>query len=475
MLMSYVGATKSILYGPILRNIGVGLRTVREPMLLAGVASLWLFFLLLRRIAGDRAALIGCALLAFDSLYLLTTCFDWGPVALQHLLLIAATLALVRFFQEHRNRDLALASFLFGLALWDKALAVWMISGLAVGGILTFPRQILGAITLRRAVIAVVALSLGALPLIVYNVDSHGGTLTGNFQRNTADVAGKGLFLIRSFSGDGLFGWMTADDWQTPQPHQPAGAIETTSAGISAFFGHPRHSLFFYGFVLALLLTPLGGRMTMRLVLLALIALIVAWIQMAINQNTGGSIHHTILLWPLPQFIVAISFSAASYRLGRAGIPAVACLTAALTLSGALVMNEYFAQMLRYGGAKAWTDAIFPLSRYMKDDPAHWAFALDWGIADQLRLLHRGRLHIAVGTDQVSKPAITAEDRPYLDQMVGTPGNLFIAHTPDFEFFPGNSAKLTQYAAASGYRREVLAVIPDSNGRNVYEVYKFVK
>jgi len=138
-------------------------------------------------------------------------------------------------------------------------------------------------------------------------------------------------------------------------------------------------------------------------------------------------------------------------------------------------MNEYFVQMLRYGGAKPWTDAIFTLSRYLKDDPAHWAFALDWGIADQLRLLHRGRLHIGVGTDQVSKPAIAAEDRPYLDQMVGTPGNLFIAHTPDFEFFPGNSAKLTQYAAVAGYRREVLAVIPDSNGRNVYEVYRFVK
>ena len=68
-------------------------------MLLAGVASVWLFFRLLDRIAGRRAAIIGCTLLAVDSTYLLTVCFDWGPVALQHLLLVAGLLLLVRFYQ----------------------------------------------------------------------------------------------------------------------------------------------------------------------------------------------------------------------------------------------------------------------------------------------------------------------------------------------------------------------------------------
>src|SRR5262249_48478026 len=62
MLMSYVGALKSWIYGPILKAFGISLRTLRQPMLLAGAVSIWLFFLLLRRIAGNRAALIGCAL-----------------------------------------------------------------------------------------------------------------------------------------------------------------------------------------------------------------------------------------------------------------------------------------------------------------------------------------------------------------------------------------------------------------------------
>src|ERR1019366_7707405 len=83
MLMNYLGTLKSWIYRPIFQRFGAGVWAMRVPMLLAGAASVWLFYLLLRRVAGQRAALFGCGLLATDSLYLLTTCLDWGPVALQ--------------------------------------------------------------------------------------------------------------------------------------------------------------------------------------------------------------------------------------------------------------------------------------------------------------------------------------------------------------------------------------------------------
>src|SRR5205807_4671652 len=109
---------------------GTGLYPLRVPMLLAGTISIWLFFLLLRRIAGDCAALVGCSLLAVDASYLMTSCFDWGPEALQHLLLVGGALLLVIFYQTKRLWPLAGGFFLFGVALWDKALALWMLSGM---------------------------------------------------------------------------------------------------------------------------------------------------------------------------------------------------------------------------------------------------------------------------------------------------------------------------------------------------------
>ncbi len=78
MLMSYLGTLKSWIYRPIFQLFGTGVSAMRVPMLIAGAASIWFFYLLLRRVAGVRAALFGCGLLAADSLYLLTTCFlNW--------------------------------------------------------------------------------------------------------------------------------------------------------------------------------------------------------------------------------------------------------------------------------------------------------------------------------------------------------------------------------------------------------------
>jgi hypothetical protein len=475
MLMTYLGALKSWIYGPVLKMFGISLRTLRQPMLLAGAASIWLFFLLLRRIAGNRAATIGCTLLAVDSLYLLTSTFDWGPVALQHLLLVAGVLLVVQFHQERRELALAAGCFLLGLALWDKALAVWILSGLALGGILTFPRQVLADVTPRRAAIAAAAFLLGALPLLIYNSGNHWGTFHGNFQPAPQDLGGKALFLARSSSGAGLFGWMTAEAWETPHPRPARTTLERAGAALSALAGHPRNSLLGYAFVLALLLAPLAGWTSVRMILWALIAMAVAWIQMAINQNTGGSIHHTILLWPLPQAIIAISFSGAARRLGRADIPALAVVMAALTLSSVLVMNEYFVLMFRNGGAQAWNDGILNLSRYLKPvSPDNYLFALDWGIIDPLRLLNRGKLRLA-SVDPIYNPAMTPGDAAMVRQMISEPGNLFIGHTTEFEVFKGNQQRLLKFAADEGYTRAVIVLVPDSRGRNVYEVYSFQK
>ena len=170
MLMSYLGALKCWIYGPILRNLGSDLWTLRIPMLLAGTGSILLFFVLLRRISGrPRRPDWMRASWPTDATYLFTATFDWGPVALQHLLMIGGAAALVRFFQEGRNRSLGYAAFLFGLALFDKALAVWTLSGIAVAGLLIFPREIVRAITVRTIAIATVFFLLGASPLLYFN------------------------------------------------------------------------------------------------------------------------------------------------------------------------------------------------------------------------------------------------------------------------------------------------------------------
>jgi hypothetical protein len=267
---------------------------------------------------------------------------------------------------------------------------------------------------------------------------------------------------------------MFDEQWQTPAPHAPRGIVEQASAKISSLAGHPRRHALFYAFLLAVLLTPLARGEALRAILFALVAMAVAWVEMAANANTGGGVHHTILLWPFPQLVVAVSLAAASRRLGRAGIPALAVVTVVLTVSGLLVTNEYFYVSYRFGASPVWSDAIFPLSGFLKNVPSGNVYCVDWGMLDSLRYLSHGKLPLAVGNDPISKPQLSPEDREPVLRMLADPGAVFVAHTKDFENFQGTNDHLVKFAAAEGYRRDMLAVISDSFGRPAFEVYRFV-
>ena len=475
MLMTYLGTLKSWIYRPIFHWMDTGIWAIRFPMLLAGTATIWLFYAFLSRVAGRRAALFGCSLLAVDSLYLLTLCFDWGPVALQHLLLAGGSLLLVGFYQTGSHRQLGWGWALMGLAMWDKALAVWMLAGMGLATAIVLNKQIVRVMTLRRVAISVICFCLGALPLLIYNVNNHFATFRGNAAWDAHDIPGKARLLAATADGHALFGWLVNEDWQTPKPHVPRSTLTGISAGISSIAESPRHNLMLYAFVLALLLTPLARGGALKAILWALLAITIAWVQMALTANAGGSSHHAILLWPLPEMVVAISFAAASRRLKGAGVPVLAAVLTIMMISSLLVTNEYYWRMRRNGGAMNWTDAIFPLSDYMRTARASNIFSVDWGIMDSLRLLNRGKLPLRLGTDPISKPELTDGDREFLAKMIDSPDHLFINHTKNFEFFTDVNAKLVKYAEAAGYRRQVEAVVPDSNGRPVYEIYRFVR
>jgi hypothetical protein len=468
MLMTYLGCVKTLLYSPIFKLFGNGVYALREPSLIFGAASVWLFFLLLRRIAGNRAALIGCWLLATDSLYLLTTCYDWGPVALQHLLIVAGSLSLVRFYQTMSNISLALGFLLFGLALWDKALALWILSGFAIAGILTFPRQIFAVTGFRRLLISVAAFALGAAPLISYNLHEPLATIRENTAFDTSALIPKLRFAADTARGGALLGFWNATDEATPAPRQAHGLIQMASARVSSLAGEPSSDWLFGAFVAAVLLSPLGGWVTLRTVVFFLIAMAVAWFQMAINPHTGGTVHHTILLWPWPEAVVAVSFAAVSQRLGRLGAPAAAVATAAVIVSSLLVTNEYYTKLVRNGGTPTWSTAVFPLAASLKDSGASYAFCTDWGILESVGMLNAWQPVMRNGV-------IREENSPDLLPMVSDASHIMLAHVPEAEQFPGVNEHIVEWAKKLGYEKERIRVVGDGFGRDVFEVYRFVR
>ncbi|HLK50584.1 MAG TPA: glycosyltransferase family 39 protein [Bryobacteraceae bacterium] len=474
MLLNYLGALKAWIYRPLIRAFGTGVWAIRLPMLLAGTASVWLFYRFLHRVAGERAAVIGSGLLAVDSMYLLSSCFDWGPVALQHLLVVGGLVWLMKFWQKRSEAALAGGFFLFGLALWDKALAVWILGGMGAAALVIVPREIRAVLTARRFGIAMLALGIGALPLVWYNVNTHGGTLQGTVNVENGGLKQKAQMLWLTVNGAGLYQFVPYEDSETEHPHAPDTAWERISAALAAVTRSPRSSLQAWAIGAALLLAALARGRDLRAILFAVIAMALAWVQMFFTAGTGSSVHHTILLWPLPQMMVGISFAAASRRLARRAVPVLGIGLAVMMGWGLAVTNAYYAQIARNGGAREWSDAIFPLSAYFSRTHAREIFFADWGMIDSVRLLNRGRLQLGL----VGFPGDESAGRPVeperLQKLIARPDNMFVTHTREFLFFPGVDDKLMRFAAERGYRRESVAVISDSYQRPTFEIYRFL-
>ncbi len=471
MLMSYLGTLKTWVYAGIFHVWRPGVWSVRVPAVIIGAITIWVFFLLLHRASGARAVLIGCALLATDATFLLTTTFDWGPVAFQHLCLTAGMALAVAAYQNRSRRRLGWAFFIFGLAMWDKALFVWVLSAMAIATVTIFRREMWQMVTRRNVATALAAFCLGALPLIIYNVRTSLKTFRGNAAFSTYDFANKARLVRYTMNGTALFGYLVEEEW-ADHPKQPRSAVERTSVAIRNTVGQRRSGLFFWAFVAAVLMAP-ALREQRRTMLFLLITMGVAWLQMALNKDTGGGAHHAVLLWPLPHMFVAVVFAGLAGRLRRWGMPVITGCVGVICVSSLLVSNQYLSQFVRYGAAGVWSDAIFPLSDTVRTMREENIFVADWGIFDTLLMLQQGKARLWVGSEPLMKPEPTDADLAAIERMLEVPAPVFICHTKGREVFPDTTGRLERAALRLGYRKNVVRTISDSNGRPVFEMVQF--
>ena len=162
MVMTYVGTLKTWLYSLIFLVAKPSIWSLRMPVVLIGSATVFLFGRLLHKSIGFAGMCIGLILLTVDASFLMTTTFDWGPVALQHLLMVAGLLLILRFTDTYHWAHLGGAFFCFGLAVWDKALFTWSIAGLAAATLAIFHEELIVLCKPRNVAIALLGFALGA-------------------------------------------------------------------------------------------------------------------------------------------------------------------------------------------------------------------------------------------------------------------------------------------------------------------------
>jgi 4-amino-4-deoxy-L-arabinose transferase-like glycosyltransferase len=263
MVMTYVGALKSHLYVPIFKMWPPSAASIRFPALILGALTVWLFYLLVKRTLGRTAALIATALLATDTTFLLTTRWDWGPVVLQHLLLVAGLTSIIGFVSSSRVRWLALGFFLFGLGVWDKAIFLWSVVGLGVAAMAVFPRQFVHFLRVKTVAIATAAFLLGAAPFLAFNLRFNWITFRQNAAWSTEILGYKADLLRSTLNGSAVLGTVPRDDWDGPI-REPDDPFKRALVSASRAVGSPRENLQFPLLILTILLLPIAWRTSAR-------------------------------------------------------------------------------------------------------------------------------------------------------------------------------------------------------------------
>jgi hypothetical protein len=433
--------------------------SLRLPTLLLAAGSLWLFFALLDRTVSRRAAWIGTLLLATDSSYLLMNTVDYGPVTLQFVFKLAALVLLAKFFQSGSRLQLAGAFFLFGLAMWDKAVFAWVLCGLGAGALVVFPRETYAELTWKNIRTAAVAMVAGALPLVIYNAVRPLETFRANAQVEQLAVLGKSIILTRTMDGSVLFGFMTAFDGG-PMPGQPGRWYQRLSFSLSELLGAPHSNLTLWATGAAVLsLAILWGTPARKPILFGLVVCVATWLPMVLTAGAGAAAQHVILLWPFH----LLTISAAVDRLPRWAAMGVTVL---LCGSGVAVTNQYYAELIRNGPTMRWTDAMDPLQRFLTDMHARRIYVADWGIIETMNLLSEGALPIRtaeLGSDDSVRG------------MLRDSRNVFVAHAKGAAIHPAERAALEDVAQREEYVEEPVATIVDRNGRPAFDVFRFRK
>ena len=528
MVMTYVGTLKTWIYWPLIRWFGSSVWSVRVPVVLVGAITVFIFYLLIRESlipsarttlgeleqhngarrsltaasfwhwGGQRrpcaalAASAGALLLATDPVFLLTNTFDWGPVALEHVLLVSGCFMLLRLARTFsctteptaagplpdlgegrsgpvplaknhaRVRFLALGFFCFGLALWNKALFVWALSGLIAGALVVFWPAVRQCLTRRNAAIAVAAFLAGALPFVIYNLRHANATLSENAHFETDRMPAKWLQLERAADGSSLFGYMTSEDSDGPLKPPPTWRGRFAQ-WIWQRAGQHRETEFFYVFGGMLLLAPLWWRI--RAARFSLVFLIVAWSMMALTKNAGASAHHDILLWPFPILFAASVLASIPWR-WLSGLAA-----AAMVLMNLLVLNQYVLQFERDGAAGGFTDAMFALNRELPENQT--IYVTDWGMNATLQLTHQGRLRIRSAQGALEGDSPNPEQQAQLLAMLSDSDAIWLEHVRGREFFEGGDEHLERFASMAGFQSDLVRTVPDSNGRPIYQIFRF--
>jgi 4-amino-4-deoxy-L-arabinose transferase-like glycosyltransferase len=447
MSMDYLGALKSWLFWPVFRLWHPGVWSMRAPVCVLSLVTLLLVADLTRRVAGRRVALATALILATDAVFVLINVFDMTVC-----LLLLATVAFLWLLQ----RGLLGAAFLVaGLALWYKAIFLFPLCAMLLGFAIAYPRDSRRLLTRRNVAVAAVWIVVGCAPLLAFNWARRGATFQASQDLPGVPAGEKLVMLQHTLDGRAFEHYMFRGTFD--EKIALAG-----SSMADVVVGWYRESHFGPGsallplLLLALLALPFLKRSSLFPALIfSWVAAGAAYAAMLAFRDAGAGPHHTVLLDPAPQFIVAASAAALAerWKVGRSAALLVLCVL--IAGSNLWLLSRYWQAARANGFSVYWTDGVKNLADVVRAQQLPVA-SLEWGT-------HNG-LQIEAG-DTVNFVADTSPRENVL----------YVTHCEGYVLDPKRAALFDQNSAAAGLHQTANRVVADRKGHLVYCLFQLAK
>jgi 4-amino-4-deoxy-L-arabinose transferase-like glycosyltransferase len=476
MLMTYIGALKAYIYALILALFPVSPITVRLPVIIIGMITLVVTYCLLIRLVERRVALSVAWILATDPSFVFHTRIDFGPTVLMMFLKMSSLLAVVSFVTTGRTSWLALGSFLLGLGVFDKANFLWYVAGLLVATLVVWRKQAPTYLTASHLAVCGFFMVLGALPLVYYNLATGGKTfqarilLPENFQESMKTRTG---VLIETLAGSGVYKYVNG--------LKPSSGIEA----LTSVWPSSITPWLILGALLLFCVRRWSRPIKLADPLAAFFALLCVLIVVQIYL-TGLPVgwHHFMIVSPFHHIALCIflfgskdccsqlNSTAPKGAKSRKNVPAIVLVT--MMIASNLIVDAIYLKSFSFeGGRGFFSDAIYELAEYARQNRDRHFLLMDWGFSTQLLLLSRG----SVNKEELFAQLETNDSDELLKglyERAVQPHNLFVFHVSPYIVYKKPQELFEKMLKRFGLRSEIVKVFLHKRGDPVFFVVRAV-
>lgn len=512
MITPFSGAFDAYVLIPLIYIFGLCVKTIRISQVFFAAFGIFLTYILCKRLFSRKVAVISAFLLAINPTFILLNRQGLMVSSINLPIMLVAILMMFLWYAKGKNAYLYSSFFILGIPLFNRANFFWPVLALLVSAFFVYKKEIMLLIKQRKLktdsliVYCFYFFLLGA-GLFVYN----------NIQTGTAIKAL--IDGIRPHSKDmGLF-WYFKDLLKNIEllTFMLSAANNAGSFGYSdGIINHAYPLLFLVSMVLTpfLLLKRREIGILKKFFFLGLTVIFIL-LQTPFSLK-DASAYNLYVLYPFVQVIIAVFLLEFYYFLKNTNsIFYLMCVFLALmaliiffnivgylywivgviflalnlyflvrkkgakyfltVFAGLLIFLElgiifqYYKAVSKNGGVGHFSDAIYELSDFLKENKVSKPIAMDWGFRNRLLILTNGKVNCkAFYSERIRNNKYFSR---MCEKLLERPQNLYLVNVPDLDV-RGTWPLFKEIAGSKGIIFREIKIFNQKDGRKIFSLYK---